>query len=580
LTNATVRIDGLPLDNKEYVIVNYKGVLKNYGLSTDIPIVAIELGLVQGSKLIKDELTCIVGLPELSTIRIGTIWKNQIRQDGYWSKYDRYIEKLPLTFDLEKIPAKISRYKRENHILHRIDFEEQDVLEDKNQDDYYGSTFTEFGSEDGIKYIVPSMELLISTYLPRNKLIRNELLLHSIDTIIANYVVEHKNTGTKYEITIDKPYEEETIIFLAYLACNKKTRTNLSKVLTSVSLGNHSKLKHLVALPYHPSKISFKASGIWLNEKVFYIQRIYEPKVPNEIPIKLIRKKSALVPNDVNHVTRTGPMENGVPLNNAIIDKETKVSHKKNPNATVGMKYIVSEVSPDNSDINLEIEEEIENIINGSNSYNQENIEVEDASSGKLKGDAGSKKTARTKYIVEKNPEIISHSEEIISALLELTEGSIPRIQDLKYIDDNAHEHDELVYTSFCARHINMNDNKYWASGYVRSSGIKKAKSGYRKLLIVKITIEGVKPIYLLEIVRKVKSDSFFGVIFQLPIDLDFDVLEDIKDVIASNKGHFVGKNILQFPIKKAVRMKHKWGLMKQRFENVFDIIKEKKIFD
>lgn len=163
---------------------------------------------------------------------------------------------------------------------------------------------------------------------------------------------------------------------------------------------------------------------------------------------------------------------------------------------------------------------------------------------------------------------------------MELTEGSNPKIKDLKYIDDYTKEHENLTYASFCARHINMNDNKYWASGYVRGSGIKRAKSGYRKLLIAKITIEGVKPIYLLEIVRKVKSDSFFGVIFQLPLDLKFDILEEIKDVIASNKGHFVGKNILQFPVKKAVRIKHKWGSMKQRFENVFDVIKEKKIFN
>lgn len=580
MTNATVRIDGLPLDNKEYVIVNYKGVVKNYGSSTDIPIVEIELGLIKDSKLIKNELTCKVGLPELSILRIGTIWKNQIRQDGYWNKYERYAEKLPLTFDLEKIPAKISRYKRRDHILHRIDFEEQSVLQDKDQDDYYGSTFTEFGTEAGIKYIVPSIELLMSTYLPRNKLIRNELLLHSIDTVVTNHVVEYKNTGIDYKIIVDKPYEEETITFLAYLACNKKTRTNLSKVLTSLNLGNHSNLKHLVALPYHPNKISFKVSGIWLNEKVFYIQRIYEPKAPNEIPIKLIRKKTALVPKDINHATTTGPMENGTPLNNATINNETKVSRKKNPNATAGVKYIVSEVSPDNADTNLEIEEKIDSIVDGSNSYSQENTEVEDASSGKLKGDEGSKKTARTKYIVEKNSEIISYSEEIINALMCLTEGSTPKIKDLKYIDDYTKEHDDLTYASFCARHINMNDNKYWASGYVRGSGIKRARSGYRKLLFIKITIEGVKPIYLLEIIRKAKSDAFYGVIFQLSSGLDFDMLEDIKDIIASNKGHFVGKGIFPFPVNKSVRIKHKWGSMKQRFENIFDVVKEKKIFD
>lgn len=580
MTNATVKIEGFPSDNKTYVIVNYKGVLKNYGFSTDIPVIAIELGLIENNELIKNALTCMVGMPELSIVRIGTMWKNQTRMDGYWDKYDGYIEGMYLTFDLEKIPASISRYKKKDSILQLNNFDEQDISQEKNQDDYYGSTFTEFRLENGVSYIVPSIELLMSTYLPRNKLIRNELLLHSIDTVVANYVNEHKNTGVSYEITIDKPFEEETIIFLAYLACNKKTRSNLSKVLASIGAGNHSKLKHLGALPYHPHKISFRASGIWLNEKVFYIQRIYEPKAPNEIPIKLIRKKNAFLPNDANHVSTAGPTGNGGVVNNVTIKKEIKVSHKKNPNATVGVKYIVSEVSPDNDDVNLEIEDKIENILDASNPYKHKNTEVDDASSGKLKGDKSSEKTARTKYVVEENSEVISFSEEIVSALMELTEGSIPKIKDLKYIDDYTKEHENLTYASFCARHINMNDNKYWASGYVRGSGIKRAKSGYRKLLIAKITIEGVKSIYLLEIVRKVKSDSFFGVIFQLPLDLNFDILEEIKEVIASNKGHYVGKNILPFPVKKAVRIKHKWDSMKQRFGNVFDVIKVNKIFD
>ena len=99
-------------------------------------------------------------------------------------------------------------------------------------------------------------------------------------------------------------------------------------------------------------------------------------------------------------------------------------------------------------------------------------------------------------------------------------------------------------------------------------------------MLFIKITIEGVKPIYLLEIIRKAKSDAFYGVIFQLSSGLDFDMLEDIKDIIASNKGHFVGKGIFPFPVNKSVRIKHKWGSMKQRFENIFDVVKEKKIFD
>ena len=575
MQNTTVKIEGLPLDNKIYVIVSYEGISKNYSFSTDIPTVAISLGIVEGNKLIKNILTCIVGVPELSIVRIGTIWKNQTRLDGYWTEYSGYVEDMQLTFDLKKRPATISRCEKKNKALHLINFSEQDIY--KNENSYYGTTFVEFKSETGISYIVPSIELFMSTYLPRNKLIRNELLLYPIDTIVTNYVNEQENNGAKYKIDVDKRYEEETMIFLAYLSCNKKTKENLSKIWTNMAKDSQYNLKQLIALPYHPCKISFKASGVWLNKKTFYIQRINKPKPPSEIPVELILKKNVSVPDNTNNTTSSSKEKNKSIFNNASINKETKISHEKNPNATVGVKHIVSEVSPDNSNINLEITEEIENIIDDSNSYSRENTEVDDASSGKLRGDKGSEKTARTKYIVKENVEVLPFSEETIQALTELTKGPDPKIRDLKYIDDYAKEHDWLTYVNFNASHIGMSGERYWASGYVRSSGIKRSKSGYRKLLIFKITIEGVNSFYLLDIVKKTKSDSFFGIIFQPSYDIDFNLLENIKNVIASNKGHFDGKNILPFPVKRGVKFRHKWGAMKQRFENLFYILKEKK---
>jgi len=578
--DTSVRIGGLPKNDKTYVIVNYEGILKNHGFAADIPIVVVSLGEIQNNHLIKNVLTCMIGLPELSIVRIGTMWRNQTRLDGYWQKYDKYAKDMQLTFDLKKIPARLSRYKRDEGVFEYSSFNEDNLLQDDEEDIKYGPMFTEFRDEKGIRYIVSSIELLMSTYLPRNKLIRNDLLLYPIDTVVDNYTSEHENLGNLYKVTVDKPYEEETVTFLAYLAENKETRRNLSKIWTNLQTGKHTNIKYLAALPYHPDKISFKVSGLWLDKYTFYIQRINKPKAPNEIQIVATVDKSISQPNNVNHRTISSPTNTGVALNNEEIIKKTEISYTKSPSGATGVKHIVSEVSPDNSDLNLEIKENIENIIDASSSYSTENIEVENASSGKMKSDKNSEKTARTKYIVEENPQIIKSSEEIINALVELTQGDNPKIKCIKYIDDNGKEHDGLMYCSFNANHINMNGNKNWASGYVRGSGIKMSKSGYRKLLIIKITLKGIEPIYLLEIVRKIKSDSFFGIIFQLPSDLNFDTLEEIKDVIASNKGHFVGKNILQFPVKKAVRIKHKWDKMKQRFENVFDVIKEKKIFD
>jgi len=577
--DTSVRIGGLPKNDKTYVIVNYEGVLLNHSFASDIPIVLVSLGEVQNDNLIKNVLTCMIGLPELSTVRIGTLWKNQTRLDGYWKKYEHYVEDMRLTFNLKNIPAKLSKYKREKATFEYSNFNEENILQEDESIDN-AIMFTEFKDENGIRYIVSSIELLMSTYLPRNKLIRNDLLLHPIETIIDSYVDKHDNLSNSYEITVDKSYEPETITFLAYLAENKTTKQNLSKIWTNLQHGKSSNVKHLVALPYHPEKISFLASGLWLDKHTFYIQRINKPKPAKEIRIIATVDKDASRPSNVNHTTVSSSTKRGAALNNEEIAKEVEISHIKNPNGAIGVKHIVSEVSPDNSDLNLEIKENIENINNPSISYRTENIEVENASSGKFKNDKNSEKTARTKYIVEENPKVIPYAEEITNALKELTKSPTPKIKDLKYIDDYTKEHENLIYANFADKHINMNDNKYWASGYVRGLGIKRSKAGYRKLLIVKITIEGIKPIYFLEIIRKVKSDHFFGVIFQLSSDLDFDALEDIKDVIASNKGHFAGKDILPFPVKRAVKIKHKWGSMKQRFENIFDVIQEKKIFD
>lgn len=577
--NSTIKIEGLPRDNSKYVITSYDGVLKNHSFATDISIIKVTLALIDGNRLKKHFATGLIALAELSVVRIGTIWQNQSQLDGYWTQYKDYAENINLSFDLEKNPAKCVKYKKnkDSTLLELIELEDSDILKFDNK--FYGSSFTEFKRDDGIKFIVPALELFMSTYLPRNKLIRNELLLHSMDTVLQNYVNDSQCSEGTYQIAIDKQLEAETSTFLAYIACNKHARSIVSKIWGGLEGSKPSSIKDICILPYHPKKISFNASGVWLNEKTFYIQRIYKSKAPNEIRIRPISKKNVLSPTAVNEYNVNTDPTDKIALNNTIVDTKTKVSHKKNPSRHAGVKYIVSEVFPDNTELNIEPIEEIDNIVDSRNSYSTENNNVESASSGKLKGGEDSENIARTKYIIDKYPDRLPLIDEVAVALHELMKEKDSKVENLVYIDDYGIEHNNLLYTSFSNDHINLNDNKFWASGYVKNSGIKKSKSGFRKLLIVKITIDKMKPIYLLEIVRKVKSDSFYGLLFQLPSNLDYPMLEDIKYVLASNKGHFTGQNIIVFPIKNAIRMKHKWGSMKQRLNNVFKIVKQRKLF-
>ena len=583
--NNPIRIESFPCDDKTYVITGYGGFIKNYYTAIDIPLVNVQMGLVENDYLVKNILTCIVGLPELSIVRIGTIWKNQVRQDSYWNKYALYEEQIPLSFNLEKIPAKCIIYKKNDSDKKNLqecnieDLHSKNSLEFDYDENYYASTFVKFTTKDGISYIVPSIELLMSTYLPRNKLIRNELILNPMNTLLQSYILDYSCTEDEYNIELDKALEKETMVFLAYMMCDKKSKGNISKIWTSLENTHSSGLKYPFILPYHPKNISFRVSGIWIKDKLFYVQRIYEPEAPNEIRvnIKCTRTISTNDKYEENEVEDLGDGNNkDKPLNTNPINKPVNITPRDNPGGNVGVKHIVSEVSPNNNQLNCDVDEEVVIIKNeNNNKYKKTDVEVDGASSGKLSGKEGSKRIARTIYTVEENPKEIIYIKEVTDALEILKNNGT--FTEFFYIDDWANKHVNLVYSSFHYHHIDINDNKNWASAYTKSSGVKKSEAGYRKLLIVTFKIEGKRPLYLIEIIRKVKSDSFYGIIFQPNEELSFSKLEEIKYIIASNKGQFRSKESIPFPIKKIIVYRHTGGKMLQRFENLNEIIKNTK---
>lgn len=585
MNDGTVIIDSLPRDNALYVVTSYGGVIKNHSYASDIPLVKVTLNKIQNNSIKSPTISSLVGLPELSTVRIGTIWQNQKRLERYWSKYKNYEEHISIFFDLKKHPAKSVRYvKQQNGNKTKLIPVEVDDnhIEDNRENEFYRSTFTEFTSEDGIKYIVSSIELLMSTYIPKNKLIRNDLLLYDVEVVIQRYIEAYNCSKDCYTIYLEKILEKETMAFLAYLACNKKSKANISKLWASIESRSSLNEKHINVLPYHPETISFKASGVWLDESTFYIQRIYNPKPPSEKRFQVLCTRNTVGPGtnarSGNNINQT--KEKNTPkstLNQNRIKDRTAVVSNRSPGGKAGTKYIVSEVVPNNEELDMEIIEAIKVGDSNSNQYIKETKNVEAASSGRLSGSNDSEKVAMTKYIVEEDPKRLDYAIEIENSLNELVSEGF--IKSIKYIDDFAVEHNQLVYASFNQDYINLNGNKRWVSGYIKGSGIKKSNAGYRKLLIIKINMDIIKPFYLIEIIRKIESDKFKGIVFQLANTADQSILEDIKRVIATNKGHF-NKGKRPFPVKKSAQYKHKWGNMKKRFENIFEAIKEKKIFE
>ena len=219
----------------------------------------------------------------------------------------------------------------------------------------------------------------MSTFVPRNKLIRNQLILNPLQNLIKNYIVNYSINDNQYNIEIEKVLEKETMIFLAYMCCDKKTKSILSKIWTSLESTNHSNIKHPYILPYHTKTISFRASGIWINKNLFFIQRIDNPKPPNDMKVKVkcyktIGKNEDFKNNEIGELD--DEKQFSTPINQNKINETTKITAKKNPSRTSGIKYIVSEVSPDNNDIDCDIDEEITIVDN--NSFDNDELTIDD----------------------------------------------------------------------------------------------------------------------------------------------------------------------------------------------------------
>jgi hypothetical protein len=263
--------EDLPKNDHIYVVTNFGQFSINRHLATDIPIVDVYLKKVINGKLSTKEEICYLGLPELTVVRIGTIWYNQRQLSGQWEEYAQpYEDQKYFTFDLQNNKADSVFFAKDISVngssLKIIPFEEA-IKSTKY--DLHHSSFTKLLSTDGIMVVVPSIEFLISTYVPKNQLIRNALVMTPPDSVLQNFTEAVYPENEKYIIELESLYEKETMCFLAYLGCNPLSRANVSRLWNSLSLSDPLSKKHPVVLPYHPSELSFRASGLWLTDNLF-----------------------------------------------------------------------------------------------------------------------------------------------------------------------------------------------------------------------------------------------------------------------------------------------------------------------
>ncbi|WP_457598459.1 hypothetical protein, partial [Hydrogenimonas sp.] len=231
------RCADFPDDEIARVVFAHGPLLWNRAAS--IPRVEIHTRRVVDDKTLGEKSVFKVGAPDLVKIKIGTIWKGREHVDGdIWRGWKKmpgihsYMENIPMSFDLRKHPPQTYVFYK-NMSTNKYEW----LLHDYPVPAHIRhSTMTRLISKNGKVVMVPSMELLASTYTPRHARITNDLLGVSHEELLAKWVDEHECFGNLVKLKTESNHYDETLCFLSSLACSKSVKSSVSKIYSSVQV--------------------------------------------------------------------------------------------------------------------------------------------------------------------------------------------------------------------------------------------------------------------------------------------------------------------------------------------------------
>jgi hypothetical protein len=398
----------------------------------------------------------------------------------------------------------------------------------KNYDpssDIIQSIYTVFRSTEGVTVLIPSVELLVSAYIPETLTLLYELTNFSIDQVVKRHVKScrpvKKGNTCLYEVEFHRRYKESTMVFLAYLACNAKTRENVSLIQTNL-LSDYGKSNNnamlLQALPYHPGDMDITVYGKYDEEKkIFIVKQILGYLAPSDCRVKVIERS-----ND-KHTGERELRRNF--LNRDPIDGEVDVMDDREAGWEAGAKYITSGVRANimaGSIFRVQKEGSVPISYNNQEKTTQEGVAITLPSAQKESEHIGALVPVSEES--EENENKSDHIENLLSALKNVDENH-------HFIDDDLNRFSNVAY---CHLRITKTFDD-------RKSSWARIKKRPRNLILCEISVPGGY-IYIVDIERK-KTEKYAGIAFRLARKIDTFILSDIKDTISFNLGRF-GKKV------------------------------------
>lgn len=329
-SDKVTTIDCFPNDDIRRVAYRYGGLCRNDGGDTTNPFVEvllIELGKNDQWLDLKKSSTFLVPLLDLDAVQQGSIWKGNLLTNEVYNFLGKLVTK-EFIFDfvdhkprnvrsIDKVSNTSEYYipLRKIMLPQKSDYTIKGYPFNKyNPESYHKVNYCLMVSNDNIQVITSSIHILHSLFANR-KSIRGALLSTPIQTIVNRYLdfytTETIDDQIEYKIKIRKPYEDlgdMAIIFLANLALNKHVQNIVEKIQYSMEISDfnssqtNNNIRYPVILPPHPTKLSIKAEGIWLDDEKtrFFITQFKRVDPIDDHLIDINRDNIKTLPKDDN----------------------------------------------------------------------------------------------------------------------------------------------------------------------------------------------------------------------------------------------------------------------------------------
>lgn len=567
-----------PQDDKLRVIWAYGAVYKNTG-TTRVPEIYVMLKEIDDNGMLSTtHMLRRISVAQIDIVRYMSIWKGNRRTTEFWKSFDgNHVDNILFSLDADTAASISFTEKRIDSNYGYFPPYRYKIDNIHSPADYYrfaNSTFTKIEASDGTTVIIPSMELLTSTYVPQEQQIRYKLIQKGLDDVLDEYIKRSSTDGSKYMVELYESKNESNIAFLAYAKFNFATRQRLKKLRSSIETGSSYPERYPVVFPYHPTNLDLQGDGIWLDQETFFMFRINQYSLPIDSDIESFTQELEF---ETDESKKEHKSYTRVPQN--LDDNEIPVTNEHNPHSRNASQHIISEVgilNPNNGSVKhrrdvLNISTNTDVTIEYENTENIEGISSVDSDQA-----SDSKNTAGI-TIDEQDKSHLKQSEVlkmVIEALEYMRDNTIDisddesglYVVDILFVDEECKLHTAQMATQFSRV---LKKAKKETTLWVKKRKIQDHKTiflGYRNYLLIKVMLSDGKHAYLFEIDRKVGESGFLGMMFRFGGDIYNEVLVDLLYKVMEEQG--VVKKIKLYGVKTTT-----YGHKMNKEENLNDNI-------